>query len=404
MAPYVCRCFRVMLCCGIFVTGSVQGQDGQPPVSATPPSIPPVPSAGPEQAPAPAPTAGVAPTATAPALPLHSAHLSPPKPLGTREALLRIRTTTLPPGQLHINEQPCPTAGEVTIPLHHSTHHPVKYSITYGASATSSPQNIEARLTRDDGATWEKLKSRPLRDQMQMPWIVSIRGREQVLVEIYPSSAEHAPEDPCKQDQCISKSLKELHVKIDQIDTHLQRLAALPGVTEKPVDPTAQLDQIRNRLTAVEEQIKVRQQQSEAFIKRLSMSPDSSRLVARATTTDGKIAGLEWTVHPVKFRVAGPKSVPGSPLPEAPFTAKLKFRIAYAGSKLFTESIPVTISASTTELQTEVDFRPTVAQKLEQALLHQPLARGKYTVHCEVEIDVNGNRGDCGHHSVLEVE
>jgi hypothetical protein len=393
-----------MLCCGIFVTGSVQGQDGQPPVSATPPSIPPVPSAGPEQAPAPAPTAGVAPTATAPALPLHSAHLSPPKPLGTREALLRIRTTTLPPGQLHINEQPCPTAGEVTIPLHHSTHHPVKYSITYGASATSSPQNLEARLTRDDGATWEKLKSRPLRDQMQMPWIVSIRGREHVLVEIYPSSAKHAPGVPREHDQNISKSLEKLHTKINQLGNKLNEVASAPGVRLAPIDPTTQLDEIRNRLTAIEEQIKVRQQQAAAFIKRLLLSPESSRLVARATTTDGKIAGLEWTVHPVKFRVAGPKSVPGSPLPEAPFTAKLKFRIAYAGSKLFTEPIPVTISASTTELQTEVDFRPTVAQKLEQALLHQPLARGKYRVDCEVEIDVNGNRGYCDSYLVLEVE
>ena len=397
MAPYVCRCFRVMLCCGIFVTGSAQGQDAQSPV-------PPVPPAAPESAPAPAPTAGVAPTATAPALPLHSAHLSPPKPLGTREALLRIRTTTLPPGQLHINEQPCPTAGEVTIPLNHSTHHPVKYSITYGASPTASPQNLEARLTRDDGATWEALKSRPLRDQMQMPWIVSIRGREHVLVEIYPSSAEHAPEDPCKQDQCISKSLEELRAKIDQLGNRLNEVANAPGVRLAPIDPTTELSHIRNQLSDMEKQLQVRQQQSAAFISRLLLSPESTRFVAKAIGPNGKITGLEWTAHPLTFRVAGPKSVPGSPLPEPPFTASLKFRIEYAGQEFFTTPIPVTINASTTELQTEVNFLQIIGQRIEQALLNQPVVRGKYTVQCEVEIDATGTRGYCGNYGVLDVQ
>jgi len=386
-----------MLCCGIFATGSVQGQEGQPPVPQVPPAVS-------ESAPAPAASSGGASTATAPALHLHSAHLSPPKSLGTREALLRIRTTTPGTGQLHINEQPCPTAGEVTIPLQHSTHHPVKYSITYGASPTASRQNLEARLTRDHGATWETLKSRPLRDQMQMPWIVSIRGREHVLVEIYLSSTKQSAVEPRKQDQSSSKSLEKLHAKIDQIGNRLKEISAAPGVSAAPIDPTEQLDQILDRLVAIEEQLQVRQQQSAAFISRLLLSPESTRFVAKAIGPNGKITGLEWTAHPLTLRVAGPKSVPASPLPEPPFTANLKFRIEYAGQEFFTTPIPVTINASTTELQTEVNFLQIIGQRIEQALLNQPVVRGKYTVQCEVEIDATGTRGYCGNYGVLDVQ
>ena len=317
---------------------------------------------------------------------------------------MRIRTTTPGTGQLHINEQPCPTAGEVTIPLQHSTHHPVKYSITYGASPTASRQNLEARLTRDHGATWETLKSRPLRDQMQMPWIVSIRGREHVLVEIYPTSAEHAPEVSREHDQSISKSLEKLHTKINQLGNKLNEVANAPGVRLAPIDHTAELNQIRNQLTAIEDQIKVRQQQSAAFISRLLLSPESTRFVAKAIGPNGKITGLEWTAHPLTLRVAGPKSVPASPLPEPPFTANLKFRIEYAGQEFFTTPIPVTINASTTELQTEVNFLQIIGQRIEQALLNQPVVRGKYTVQCEVEIDTTGTRGYCGNYGVLDVQ
>jgi len=412
----------VLICCA-GIGAEIAGAQG--PVPPTPSAVPsaaatfaqaPEPEAAPAPVtaatvePGPAAAASQTPSPAAAAVP-HAEILAPqptvfsipaPRTLGTRDAILTVRTASVASGVLFIEEQACPPGGEVSIPLHHTTHHPVKYRITYGNSGTASPAALRARLTRDGGENWEELTSRLLKNNTQMPWTVAVRGGEHTTVEIY--AAKNVTSAVVPKDDPVVQSLQEIRDRLRDIETQLSKLAESPGVTVAPTDHTEQLNKIEKELQSIKTQLVVRQQQADDFLSRLLFAPDSTRFVATAAAPAGKITGLTWTAHPVALRIAGPKSVPGSPLPEPPFTAQLRFRIGYSGQQLFTAPIPVTINASTTELQTEINFRQIIGQKLEQALIGQPLVRGRYTVHCEVEVDANGMRGYCGNYGVIEVE
>ena len=322
---------------------------------------------------------------------------------------------------MFINEHSIPTGDEVCIPtgdevciaLQHTSHHPVKYRITFGRSATTTDQNLKARLTRDDGENWEDLPVRPLKTGGQLPWVVSIRGRERIQMEICATCGVPVMAGPPQAPGLVQTpreigATPALPGDNTQLETILRKLDALTETLEQAAKngtTTAdKLSAVETQLLSIKEQLSLRKQQADAFISRLLFAPDSTRLVVTAAAPEGKITGLTWNAHPPALRIAGPRGVPGSSLPETPFTAKLRFRIAYPVQDAYTATIPVTLTASPTEMQTEVNVLQIIAQQIEQALIGRPFIRGQYTVHCEVEIDANGMRGECGNYAVIEVQ
>jgi len=315
-----------------------------------------------------------------------------------------------------INEHSIPTGDEVCIPtgdevciaLQHTSHHPVKYRITFGRSATTTDQNLKARLTRDDGENWEDLPVRPLKTGGQLPWVVSIRGRERIQMEICatcgvpvmagPSQALQTeavtPPVTATADNALLTTLAE---DLNKLNDAVAKANDDRGKTNKD------LNEIKDALKSLEKQLNLRRQKIENSIAQLLLTPDSMNLVAAAITSEKKITQLVWTTHPAVIRIAGPRKPLGSAFPHIDFAAQLRFRIEYGGRKLVTEPISTHFTATESGLLLETHFHQVVAQRLEQQLLGMRAEPGRYTIKCEIELDGDYAVSNIGNDAVLQI-
>ena len=337
-----------------------------------------------------------------------------PVQLSPRQATLRVRAPGHPDLAYH---------------LLHSTHRPVQYSL-WLSDAGELVKNYYAVVSRDGGQTWEQL---PLgaysSDKSLLPWQVSIRGYEQVIVEVRqncdgkaaeetttlasekqitadnPGPGTDAPQGEARNTQLeqIISSLESITKKINDIDNTLKNVAS----SEDSKALKEQIATVNDAVTEIKSSIQTRRDHVQNALANFLLSPDSVRVTAKAQISGESFTQLDWVTHPTNLRISGPKTSAGIALPAPPISAEVTFWLKSSahpqGQKLI--SLPARFSVSGDELFTDIGFQQTIASPLEAALIANQCPPGRYHVAVQIELNSGSDKltGICGNVVVLEI-
>ena len=308
----------------------------------------------------------------------------------------------LSPRQATLHVRICGQAGSMWHLLHFN-HRPVKYSI--GLTGVTSPTNYRAVISRDGGHTWSEVPTPAfIGDGTQLSWQVTVRGPEQVIVEVQQKDTPH----PSKWSS-VEVELERMKSQLSSIDDHLR---GLPPKIEQAMNTRlgpieAQVRQINQSIETTTAEMRDRQSRIRDTFLHFLAATDSVQLSAKAVLNGGNVTGLRWIKHPASFRITGPQQVGIVALPRAPIAGSVIFRLDSTdhpnGAELI--EVPIRFLLAGDELVGEMAFTQSIAAPLEAALLRQKCTLGRYMLRLELclhEYDKE-YRATCGNSVLLEI-
>lgn len=318
--------------------------------------------------------------------------------LSPRQATLRVRGPGHP---------------DYTYQLQHSTHRPVQYSLSISNSG-NFVQNHEAVVSRDGGHTWHSLPLATYRsDQAVLPWSISIRGYEQVIVEVREKKSSAVQPEPKPTANVTPPGNSQLNEIQNSVDCILGLVNELKNQNQKPAAPQGndalqkQIAELTTTVKEIQSAIQKRQSDVNAAISNFFVASDGVRIAAKAQISGQSITRLDWVTHPINLRISGPRNSAGISLPAPPVSASATFWLRSSahpqGQKLI--AVPVRFATSGDELLTDIAFQQTIAQPLEAALIAAQCPVGRYQVVVELELNSGVDKyvGTCGNGVLVEI-